>query len=57
MSKWGIWANDGMGWERVYWAGSFDTQEEADKFIVGDDSTEHSWDGQVESFELEEGEK
>lgn len=58
MTRWAIETNIGYGWEQVYWAGSFGTEEGAWDFIYGEDPTDTTrWDGQVRAFEIEEEEE
>lgn len=55
MTKYEVMMNIGYGWEPISYAPIFDTEEEAWKFIVGDDPTDTGrWDGQMNVFEIEE---
>lgn len=57
MTKWEVVTNIGYGWEKVEWASTFDTEEEAWDFVYGDDPTDTGrWDGQVDVRAVEEDE-
>jgi hypothetical protein len=53
MAKWRIYVNEGAGWERCGWTPVFDTEKEANEFIVGDDEGE-SWVGCQVRAEVDE---
>lgn len=51
MARWVVYTNDGGGWQKVAWAGSFKQEEDAWDFIY-----EHgnSWEGDTRAFEEDE---
>ena len=51
-TAWAVFTNEGYGLEPVYWAGHFDTEQEAEQFIVGDDS-DGRWDGPTCVYEID----
>ena len=51
MSKtiWQVWTKENDYWTRVQWAPTFDTQEEADKWLA---QADHDWDAPVQVMDI-----